>query len=106
MLVLNKKIKMTDITPANMPNRYNTPCTVEIYHHNEPPRYFAFSDLQMAYNWIKDKIENDPDSHIHMFEDFCSKMEYEYHKNGLHGYVIAGSVPAVQYCVFYGQLHI
>jgi len=79
VLVLNKKIKMTDITPANMPNRYNTPCTVEIYHHNEPPRYFAFSDLQMAYNWIKDKIENDPDSHIHMFEDFCSKMEYEYH---------------------------
>jgi hypothetical protein len=97
---------MTDLSPANPPNRFNTPCTVEVYHHHNTSRYMGFADVQLAYQWIESRLQNFNDRHIRMFPDVCAKLDYEYTKNGLHGYVIVGSCPDVQYCLYYGQLRI
>lgn len=95
---------MSEITPAQPPNRYNTPVTVEVYHNNSPTRYMGFSDIQLAYHWVKERISNDRESHLRMLPDVCEKLDYEYGKNGLRGYVVVGYIPTVQYCLYYGKL--
>ena len=97
---------MADITPATQPSRLTTPVTVEIYHLNEPIHYMAFSDCQMAYHWIRDKVRGNNESHLRLFPDVCEKLDYEYSKNGLRGYVVVAQVPSAQYCLYYGQLSI
>jgi hypothetical protein len=97
---------MTDITPSSQPSRLHTPVTVEIYHHHQPSRYMGFSDTQNAYQWIRDQVRGNNESHLRLFPDVCEKLDYEYSKNGLRGYVVVASVPAVQFCLYYGQLTI
>ena len=97
---------MTDITPTTLPNRYSTPVTVEIGRPNQNYVYKGFSDLQMAYLWIKDYLY-DYDNHIIItFEETSHRLNEEYHINGIRGYVCVGSLPDLQLTVFYGQLRI
>lgn len=97
---------MTDITPIERPNRYHSPVTVHVYNHFDHSSYIAFDDLQSAYIWAKIQVQKHVQYHINPFNDMCENLDYEYNKNGVHGYAIIGSCPELEYSVFYGQLRI
>ena len=89
------------------PNRWNTPITVELYTVTSPSTYMSFSDLQLAYIWIKsNELDYPGEWNSVSFEDTCRELDIAYSSNGLRGnYCVAQSFNC-QYIVYYGVLTI
>ena len=53
-----------------MPNRYNSPVTVEVRGNNQPSPTKYFGDLQQAYIWIQEFISTRNPGAWNNIEDF------------------------------------
>jgi len=92
---------------AITPNRWNTPITVEIFMIGSPSIFKTFSDLQMAYLWIKDESLDFPQEwNIASFEETCRELDISYSRMGLRGSYCVGQTLDCQYIVYYGVLRI
>jgi hypothetical protein len=91
-----------------IPNRWHTSITVEVYTENQPSVFKTFSDMQMAYMWIRSQINHELDSwYVKSFEESCVGLDISYVKRGLRGnYCVAQSIEGEvrDYLVFYGVL--
>lgn len=101
---MNRPINETRVTT---PNRWDTPVTVEIYLVDSPSTFKAFSDLQMAYLWIKDLSLDFPQEwNISTFEETCRELDISYSRMGLRASYCVGQTYDCQYIVYYGVLSI
>jgi hypothetical protein len=87
---------------ANEPNQWHTPVFVRVYTidgHREREKHF--SDLQMAWLWIRDKVSSfqEPENTLRSFAHTCRRLA-ECHADGGRGY-IAGESTLLQYVVYY-----
>jgi len=90
-----------------LPNRYYTLASVQIYNNNnEPEQYINFTDLQMAYLWIKDfMVEKGGDwSELRDFPDFATDLDHKVVVNGVR--FANNTVYSIHYqlSVFYGHV--
>jgi hypothetical protein len=90
------------------PNRWHTPITVEVYREGQKSEFHTFSDMQMAYIWIRSQVDSEIEFwHVKTFEESCVGLDISYIKRGLRGYFcVAESIEGevTDYLVFYGVL--
>jgi len=83
-----------------LPNRFITPVTIEI-QTNSGYNYKTFSDLQMAYIWVRDITRP-----LLTFEAACISLDEAYRIRGLRGHVFLAENPSSTYIAYYGTLTI
>ena len=88
--------------PAH-PNQWYTPVYVKVYRLSDDRRIREehFSDLQMAYLWVKNEVgENlEEPNFLRPFAHTVERLAFT-HEDGGHGYVFAEK-DGLEYCVFY-----
>jgi hypothetical protein len=91
--------------PANGPNQYETPCTVEVSHANGRTRLYRFSDFQLAYMWVQDYIgENQDDWRMTPFQEAADELTQKFVQSGMHAFVLVADTRHTQISISYGVL--
>ena len=85
---------------SRQPSRFSTPVTIEI-HTPSNYEYKPFSDIQMAYIWVKSVARANL-----TFEEACNSLDEAYRIRGLRGKVFIGENRDTSYYAYYGVLTI
>jgi hypothetical protein len=89
--------------PANGPNQYETPCTVEVSHSNGGMRFYRFSDFQLAYMWVQDYIgQNQDDWRMTPFQEAADELTQKFAHSGLRAFVLVADTRHIQISISYG----
>jgi len=83
------------------PNRWSTPVIVEVFKYfpyRDTSEFMHFTDLQMAYLWIKSDIQN---HYISSFEKVYQKLDQSYQDVGDRAYYKVAQTPDYKYIVYY-----
>ena len=82
------------------PNRWYSPVTVEVFSRNQV-YYKKFSDLQLAYLWVKDMgIWSNPAS----FKEVCNGVDREYSLRGIGSPYLIVNESGIVVTIFYGTI--
>jgi hypothetical protein len=93
---------------TKMANRYTTPVTVEVATSTNF-EYKVFSDMQMAYIWIKSRVDYymlEHNCNLFPFQQACDDLDIAYMAAGLRGSTLVAETPVEVYRVYYGKLEL
>jgi hypothetical protein len=97
--------KMEIQIPANAPNQYETPCTVEVSHSDGRMRLYSFSDFQLAYMWVQDFCGPNPEAYdITPFQQAADELTAQFQQRGHRAYTIVAAGDHTQVMIYYGSV--